>query len=306
MKIEKISHGKYRWINISGPDEGIADFLRSEFKAHPLMIEDVLSKSEYPKIDAFDEYLFAILQFPIFNPEKKMYNRTELDILLGRDYIVTINSGKLQPLQQFFERTRTQPKLREKYMGDGVARLFYEIVDSLFDQVFPFVQQKYDVIFRLEEDIFESIELHDAIQDIMILKRDLINIRRIIVPQRDVIHDIELKYKKFIPEELDIYFNDIVDKIDKITNQLETATKYVDVLQDANETIITRNTNRVIKILTIFSVTLLPLTLVTGYYGMNLALPLQNHPNGIYFINGLMLILLFLMLGFFFRKRWLS
>ena len=303
---EEIIQNGHRWINITEPDEEVADFVRDEFNVHPLVLEDILSKFEFPKIDAFDKYLFVILQFPIYDQKKNMYIRTELDVLLGKDFLVTINSGKLKPLQTFFEKCQSDKQARERFMDKGVALLFYEVVDSLFDHVFPFVNQKYDVIFRLEEDIFETQEDRDVIQDIMILKRDLINIRRIIAPQRAILHDIEKKYKNFIPEKLDIYFDDIVDKVDKITNQLETADKYVDVLQDANETIITRSTNRVIKTLTVISVTMLPLAFITSYYGMNVLLPFQNNPDALNYVNGLLVVVLLLMLGVFYKKRWLS
>jgi len=305
MKLEEINYQGQRWINITEPDQDMVNFLRDEFGFHGLDLEDVLSKYQYPKVDAYSEYLFVILQFPVHDKERQIFRRSEVDIFFGKDYLITINSGKLNTLQDFFKACKVDEVARKKFMSRGVALLLYEIVDALFDNVFPIVNKKYDEIFRLEEDVFERNDFHDVIEDIMILKRNTINVHRIIAPQREVLLDLETKYKKFIPEELNIYFDDVIDKIDKLNNQLDTASAYVDVLEDANETLINRSTNRVIKILTIFSVIMLPLTLVTSYYGMNVALPYQRDINVLTYINVVLVVVVIIMLGLFVKKKWL-
>lgn len=304
MKLEEITHDKYRWINITEPDQEMADYLRENFHFHPLDLEDVLSKIQYPKIDAYQDYLFIILQFPVYENGRRIYRRTEVDLFLSHDYLITINSGRLQALQNFFETCRLDELTREKFMGRGIPFLLYEIADALLEYLFPIINQKNDFIFQLEEEIFETPELKDMIQEIMILKRNLINIRRILAPQRAVIQDLQTKHKKFIPEELNIYFDDILDKKDKLISQVDTALAYVEVLEDANEAIITRNTSREIRLLTIFTVIMLPLTLITGYYGMNVDLPLQKDPNVLIYINSGMLLVLLMMVTFFAKKRW--
>lgn len=305
MKREEITHNKLRWINIVTPNQKSLEQLQSEFDFHALDLEDVLSKYQFPKIDAYPDYLFIILQFPVYREKRQMYLRTELDIFFGKNYLITINSGKQNHLQSIFKSVRQNAKTREKFMGRGVALLLYEVVDALFTDLFPVINEKYETIFELEKEIFDTSHHKDMIQEIMILKRNIINIRRILSPQRQVLVNLESKYKKFIPEELGIYYDDVVDKIDKIVNQLDTAGAYADVLEDANENIISRSTNRVIKILTIFSVILLPLTLVTSYYGMNVPLPLQDDAKALFYINAILIALVIVMLWFFARKRWL-
>lgn len=303
MKLEEISHNGYRWINITEPDQEMVSFLKENFHFHPLDLEDVVSKVQYPKVDAYQEYLFIILQFPIYESERRIYKRTELDVFFGPNYLITINSGRLTTLQSFFEACRVDSSTREKFLGRGIPPLLYEIIDALLEYVFPIINQKNEFIFQLEEEIFETPELKDMIQEIMILKRNIINMRRILAPQRPVLSDLQNKHRKFIPEELAIYFDDLLDKKDKIINQLDTAMAYVEVLEDANESIITRNTNKVIRLLTIFTVIMLPLTLITGYFGMNVALPFQNHPHVLTYINAGMILILAIMLGFFAKRR---
>jgi len=305
MKLQEISYSGYRWINITEPDQDMVQYLGENFKYHPLDLEDVLSKVSYPKIDAYQNYLFIILQFPVYETARRIYKRSELNIFFGHDYLITINSGQLAALQNFFETCRIDELARQKFMRNGVSMLLWEILDSHMDYVFPIINQKNDLIFQLEEEIFENPELKDMIQEIMILKRNTINLRRILYPQRQVFMDLGNKHPKFVPEEMRVYFDDLVDKQDKILSQLDTAKSYVDVLEDANESLITRSTNNVIKTLTIFSVIMLPLTVLTSYFGMNVGLPGQNSPHILTYINLVLLGAAAVMIGYFIKKRWL-
>ncbi|OGE76901.1 MAG: hypothetical protein A3C85_01160 [Candidatus Doudnabacteria bacterium RIFCSPHIGHO2_02_FULL_48_21] len=306
MKLQEISYNGYRWINITDPDQEMVQYLGENFKYHPLDLEDVLSKVSYPKIDAYQNYLFIILQFPVYETARRIYKRSELNIFFGHDYLITINGGQLTALQNFFETCRIDEVARQKFMRGGVGMLLWEILDSHMDYVFPIINQKNDLIFQLEEEIFENPELKDMIQEIMILKRNIINLRRILSPQRQVFVDLGGKHQKFVPEELRIYFDDLVDKQDKIVSQLDTAKSYVDVLEDANESLITRSTNRLLKLLAVFSVIPFPLQLLLNYYGMNIPLPWQNDPHILGYINGALFIMAVLMIAFIYKKRWLS
>ena len=200
---------------------------------------------------------------------------------------------------------RADESAREKFTGRGGAMLLYELLDSLLDYVFPIVSQKNEFIFQLEEEIFETPETKDMIQEIMILKRDVINLRRILLPQRSVLIDLQTKHKRFVPEELNIYFDDIIDKKDKLINQLDTALAYVDVLEDANEALITRSSNKILKVLAIFSVIPLPLNMVLNYYGMNVNLPYQNSLHILAYINIALLVMTVVMITVLIKKKWL-
>ena len=305
MKFEELKHNGYRWINITEPDAEMVNYLKDNFHFHPLNHEDIVSKVGNPKVDAYQDYLFAILQFPVYEKDRRIYKREELDIFFGRDYLITINSGSLQALQNFFETCRLDELAREKFMSRGIPMLLYEIMDSMHDYVFPIINQKNDMIFALEEEIYETPELKDMIQEIMILKRNIINIRRILSPQRAVLVELQNKHPAFIPPEMVIYFDDVLDKKDKIINQLDTAFDYVEVLEQANETLINRSTNKVVKVLAIFSVIPLPLQLIINYYGMNVALPFQTAPHILLYINTALVVTGAVMVGILIKKRWL-
>lgn len=306
MNLQEVTHKKFRWLNIREPDAEMVNFLKDNFRFHPLDLEDVLSKVQYPKIDAYQDYLFIILQFPVFESDRRIYRRTELDMFFGRDYLITINSGRLAGLQNFFETCLADEVAREKFMGRGGPLLLYEIIDAMFSHVFPILNQKNEAIFQLEEEIYETPQTRDMIQEIMVLKRDIINIRRILGPERSVLQALQQKHPDFIPPEYAIYFDDILDKKDKLMNQLDTIQQYVNVLEGANEALLTRSTNKVIKTLTVFSVIVLPMNLLMNYYAMNVQVPLQNNPHILAILNTAFLTSVIGLLIFFGKRGWLS
>lgn len=304
MKLQEIKHNGYRWINITEPDQKMVEYLEQNFKFHPLDLEDILSKVTYPKIDVYPSYLFVILQFPIYEDARHMFKRSEVSMFIGSNYLITINDGQLAPLQNFFENVRQNKPSRHKYAKKSIPMLLWEILDDNIDQVFPLINEKNGLIFELEEEIYEKPEVKDMIKEIMTLKRDIINVRRILGPQRQVLADLGAKHPKFIPEETKVYYEDLVDKQDKIINQLDTSHAYVKVLEDANESLITRNTNNIVKTLTIFTViTQLP-PIVFDYYGMNIGLPFQNSPHAVSLVNVITLIMVLTTLFFFKARRW--
>ncbi len=304
MKLQEIKQDNLRWINITNPDHEMVEYLEKNFEFHPLALEDVMSKTTFPKIDNYEDHLFIILQFPVYEADRQIFKRSELTAFFGKDYLITVNDGHLAALQNFFQRCHDDKASREKFFKSGIPSLLWEMLDSHMDYVFPLISQKNDLIFELEEEIYEKPKLTDMIKEIMTLKRDVINIRRILSPQRQVFMDLGNKYPKLVPEDQRAYFEGLVDKQDKILNQLETAQAYVDVLEDANESLISRNTNNIVKTLTIFTViTQLP-PIIFDYYGMNINLPFQNTSHILTFVNATTLLAVVVVIIYFRVKGW--
>ncbi len=138
----------------------------------------------------------------------------------------------------------------------------------------------------------------------MMLKKNIITFRRIIQPERPVISSLEHKNKKFLPETLEVYFDDVVDKIEKQWSSLDSLKEVADTLQDANESLISHRSGETIKVLTIFSVIMLPLTLITGLFGMNVALPQSENPTAFLGIAGIMLAIALAMFTYFRWRKW--
>ncbi len=174
-----------------------------------------------------------------------------------------------------------------------------------FEDVFPLVDTVTKQIRRMEDELFENEEEVDLLRDIMTTKRNIISMRAILLPQRTLIATLEHKNKKFVPEELALYFDDILDAIERQWALLDTAKEMIDALQDTHESWLSHRTNAIVQLLTIFSVTMLPLTFFTGLYGMNVTLPMQGQPLAFLGILGLMGLLLIAMIVYFWHRHWL-
>jgi magnesium transporter len=301
---KSLKYGKITWTDVVNVDEKTLLSLKKRFDFHELDLEDCLSDVQRSKIDDYEDYLFIVLHFPYYDKRRKRIVQEEVDIFIAQNQLITLHGGKLKAVHRLMEDFKKNRATKQQ-MGQGTGYLLYVIIRELFDDTFPLVDDMERSISGIERDLFEGDAEKDMVRDILWLKKDIITFRRIISPQRSVIAQLEHKNKKFLPEDLEVYFDDVVDKIEKIWSNLENLKELAEDLQDTNEVLISHQTNRVIKILTVFSVILLPLTLITGFYGMNVGLPFSGNETAVAGITTGMILLATFMLFFFKWKRWL-
>ncbi|MBU1992591.1 magnesium/cobalt transporter CorA [Patescibacteria group bacterium] len=304
-KVERTQHTGYTWTHIEDPDERAMENLRKRHKFHHLDMEDCLSEIQRPKIDEYENYLFIVLHLPVETGRDGRVAQSEVNVFIGQDYLITINKGN-KYLREIFENCKKRKKRKEEFMAKGNGYLLYKIVDELHSSCFPLLDHLSKTINEMEKGAFDIQNQKDMLADILVTKKNLINFRRIITPQRTLIAQLEHKNKKFLPENLEVYFDDVVDKIEKIWSNLENLTELAESLQDTNESLISHNINNVMKVLTIFSVIMLPLTFLTGLYGMNLeTLPFASSNLSFLIVTGMMVGVAVIMLAFFKYKKWL-
>jgi magnesium transporter len=294
------------WIHLNGPTPGQAADLAERFGWHPLDVEDVLSKRQRPKIDDYAEegYLFAVLHFPVYDASARRLNAGELDVFIGPDYLVTFPVVELRPVTRLFERCEENESFREQLFAKGSGRLLYEVLDDLFDYCFPILDKIGYKLDDLEDDVFEG-RSEEVVRDISNVKQEIIGYRKIIKPERATLRVLERRIERFLPEELDLYFDDIVDAAERIWDLLDNYKEVVEALEDTNESVISHRQNDVLRILTVFSVVLLPLSLITGFFGMNAHFPGYETAWAFWTIFGVMAVTLVGLLAFFRYKRYL-
>ena len=298
-----ISHKGLKWYDFANPDKKTLEFLSKHFKFHPLDLEDCLTEIQRPKIDEYPNYLFIVLHFPIWNQRAGRITTEEIDIFIGQNFLVTLHKGMLVPLEKIREDCNKKSG-RKKYLEQGSGYFLYKLTSELFDYCFPILDKMWRSTTKLEGDVFDKEGVRDLLKDIMLLKKNIITFRRIIQPERPVISALEHKNKKFLPETLEVYFDDVVDKIEKQWSSLDSLKEVADTLQDANESLISHRSGETIKVLTIFSVIMLPLTLISGIFGMNVELPYQENPTALLGIAGVMLATVIAMIFYFKWKKW--
>jgi magnesium transporter len=305
-RVETLAGHGLRWINIERPTPLETAWLEEQFDFHALDLEDVLSRNQRPKIDEYPDYLFIVLHFPVFDRQVKRLGAGELDIFVGPDYLVTIPNTPLQPVEYLFERCRQKDELREQIFSRGSGYLLYRIVDDAFDYCFPMLRKIGNKLDALEDEIFEG-RSEDIVRDISNVKQEIINFRKVIRPQRPVLRDLERLKQRFLAPDIDleIYFDDIVDAHERIWDMLENDKEVVEALEDTNESVLSHRVNDVLRVLTAFSVVILPLTLIASLWGMNVGVPGEGDPADFWWIVGGMAVLLVAMLAYFRRRGWL-
>ncbi len=305
-----VEHAGVRWINVERPTAEAIDYLRVNFPFHELDLEDVVDTLERPKLDEYDDYLFLVLQFPVHSKLTRATTAAEVDIFVGRDYVITLHDGRIKPLVRLFDEVERSPEVAETLLAQGADRLFHRILDQLIDYCFPIMRRILQKIDQIDAMIFEPDALR-VVQEIATVRRDIIACRRIIKPQVAVITGLERRVRNFFhhdaDEDLDVYFGDLADHIGKVWDILEDAKEVVDALSATADSVQSQRLNQVIKTLTIFSVILLPLTLMASLYGMNTALPFATETSHLTFYGllAVMATVALVMILAFRWRRWL-
>jgi magnesium transporter len=302
----ELSAAGLTWIHLDNPSLEQAQELAARFGWHPLDVEDVMSKRQRPKVDEYaDEgYLFAVLHFPVYDPAVQRLNAAELDVFVGPDYLVTLPTRELKPLTRLFQRCEESEAYRDDHFAKGSGRLLYEILDDLFDYCFPILDKIGHKLDALEDDVFEG-RSEEVVRDISNVKQEIISYRKIIKPERSTLRVLERHIERFLPEELELYFDDIVDAAERVWDILDNYKEVVEALEQTNESVISHRQNDVLRVLTVFASIVLPLTLITGIFGMNVTFPGFDTAWAFWTIMAVMVATLVGLLGFFRYKRWL-
>jgi magnesium transporter len=306
QQVSELTTGELTWVNAIAPDLETAQALAERFGWHPLDVEDIVSKRQRPKVDDYedDRYLFAVLHFPVYDKAIQRLNAAELDLFIAQDYLVTLPNRELLPVTRLFARCDGDEAYREQLFAKGSGRLLYEVLDDLFDYCFPILDKIGHKLDRIEDDMFEGAA-EDVVRDISNVKQEIISYRKVIKPERTTLRVLERRVDRFLPEELELYFDDINDAVERIWDQLDNYKEVVEALESTNESVISHRQNDVLRLLTIISVTMLPLTLITSVFGMNVLFPGETTTAAFWVILGALVATLASMIGFFRWKRWI-
>lgn len=292
----------YIWRDFEEPDQSDIAYLQKHYHFHHLALEDCLSTLQRPKIDRYDDHLFLVFHLPKFLKDSHRTVSQEIDIFIGKNYIITMHGKSCKPIDQLFEEIdEGNPEI----LTNNPSLLLYELLDKSFNFCFPMLDKISEKLDLIEDEVYHD-QSRSILEKIALAERDIINFRRIINPQRYMIRDLEDFKSNFLDEDTDLYYGDIADKIERIWDLLDNYKEVSEVLQHTNESILTQRLNEIIKILTIFSVIMLPLTVITGFYGMNIVgLPFADHRLASEIISGFLVLVIISMLLYFSKRKWL-
>ncbi len=264
----------------------------------------MLSKRQRPKIDEYPEYLFVVLHFPVYDKAVRRLNAAELDVFLGPDFVITLPNVELLPVTYLFRRCEDDAALREEIFSKGSGYLLYHVLDDLFDYCFPILDKIGAKLDSIEPAIFEE-RSEDVVRDISNAKQEIIAYRKIIKPERSTLRLLERSTQRFLPEYLEVYYDDIVDASERIWDLLDNYKEVIDGLESTNESFISHKQQYRLQLLTVVTVILLPLTLIASVFGMNVRVPGEGEIGAFWVLLGIMVVLGLGLLGLFRWRRWL-
>jgi len=306
LNLESITWGDLTWVNIVQPTKREIDYLAKNYPFHPLDLDDCLSRIQRPKIDEYQNYLFFIFHFSVYDRATRVSTHDQVSVFIGDKYLVTVHSGQLRTLVKLFRDCQIDEQAREENFRHGSGFLLYRILDRAVDSYFPIL----DKILKLVEDVEDTVfdENVEAAHEVAILRRDIITQRRILFSLRSVIAELETKMKRFAKIDVTVYFGDLLDHMNKICESLDESKEVIEIFKDSDFLLSNYRLNRVIRVLTVLSSIILPFLVVSSLYGMNVALPGGVERGSIQsFLSllGVMGLISGSMLYFFHRKRWI-
>lgn len=302
-EVEVVEAHGLRWINLARSGRAEREWLDAQFDFHELDLEDVASRNQRPKVDVYDDYLFVVMHFPVYDKTVGRLNAAEVDMFIGPDYVITVPNRPVRTIDYLFSRCEQREEVRDDLFSKGAGYLLYKIVDECVDASFPMLRKMGNKLESLEEDIFEG-RSGEIVRDLSNVKQEIINFRKIVRPQRQALKDLNAS-RRYLADDLDLYFDDINDASERIWDMLENFKEVVEALEQTNEAVLSHRLNDVLRVLTAFSVIVLPLTLIASIWGMNVQVPGQGSSPAFWVVMGLMAVTLTGMLTLFRRRGWL-
>jgi len=302
--IETIKMGTLKWHHVLNPSEEDLQYLKDNFHFHPLDIEDCRSLiNQRPKIDVYDDYYFLILHFPYFDKTNTFLRTREEKIFWGKNYIITLGKSHWV-VSELFRNTKTQIESKEELEITTSDALLYHILEQLMKETYVLIRRIGDNVDSAGRDLFERRAIR-TIERISITRKNIILLNTIFKPQLPVFNKFETGEIDGFAENMEEYWSNILDYIQKMWDLIEDYSELIEGYSKTFDSLQTNRTNEIIKALTIISSIILPLTFITGLYGMNVPLPLQESKLAFLMLVGVTFAVIAIFMIFFRRQNWL-
>lgn len=301
--IETLKIGTLKWHHILDPSDQDLQYLRDNFHFHPLDIEDCKSRNQRPKIDIYDDYYFLILHFPHFDRSNRFLKTKEVKIFWGEDFIITIGTSHWI-VKTLFNQAKENPETSDIYEVGTSDTLLYKILARLMTEALTLIRRIGTEVELINRELFNK-RAERTIERISVTRKNIILLNTIFKPQLRLFHKFESGEIEGYASNMEDYWGDILDYYQKSWDMTEDFAELIEGLSKTFDSLQTNRINEIIKVLTLISSILLPLTFLTGLFGMNVALPFQESGSAFWVLGVIMLAIVGVMIGYFKRKRWM-
>lgn len=289
------------WLDLVDPSPVDIEILQRDFGFHPLAIEDATRRPQRPKVDSYGHYYFVVFYCIGLNEETGRIESSPLYLFVGANYLVSVHNDVIEQVADTARRWGEPGSP----LGDGIGALIYALLDAIVDDYFPVMDKVAERVEDLEQRIFEEFD-EGALQTIFQLKKDLLNMRRVVAPERDVLNVMLRRDIPVFGQEDVTYLQDVYDHIVRITDNLDTYRDLLSSVLDSYLSVQSNRLNQIVKVLTVASICLMSAGLVAGIYGMNFEyMPELHWRYGYAWALGLMAVVSASLIVFFRRIKWL-
>lgn len=301
--MQQIQTQNVTWIDFLEPNASEMQILK-KMKIHPLAIEEFSSPSARPKASLYGNCLYLTLHIPLFDKLNRRTYPTELDIVMTKDHLITGHDQDIFQLREFFGKLQKSKKMREKYMDQSPGYLLYYIVEMLLESCFPKIDHINHHLDHIEEEIFKGNE-KAMLHEVSFVKRDILNFRRTLKPQKSVLESLARDNYPLLEPELRPYYQDLIGTNIRVWSALENAKEVVESLEETNDALLSDKLNTTMKILTIFSAVMLPMTVISSILSMSMNIPLSHNPDAFWIYVGGMFVISVITILIFRVKKWI-
>ena len=299
---------KIKWIHLSKPTHHQLEEAIKNLDLHEMVEQDLIEPSAHDKIDVYDDCIFLVIHFPKYNEKLWKYLSNEMNIILGRDFIITITkypTNNIEKIRQEYEQEIKEEWEEAEEYKISPYYVLYKIIDVMYDKILLGLNKFNLDLMEMEKQVFDkSFVDTDLLKNVLIKKRNTVLLKTIISPQEEILVELQKVTANFYEGDLDVYFEDLEYKTSKILGHISIIHENIDSIGEIFNTLTNMMTNKNIGILTVLTVIIWIMTMISGIYGMNIGLPFQNYPGAFIVLMGFMVMMaVFTVLIFKKKKR---
>jgi len=301
--ISEYTHKKVRWIDVESPTKEEIFHLADTYNLPGNVAEELLTSTMRSKVDLHNNLIYLILHFPKYHHKEGELDQ-EIDFIIGKDYVITVHYELINPLHEFSKKFEVSKMLDRGVHDEHAGYLFYSIIKELYRDSLEELDDINKSLRDVEHDIFAERE-EDTVHMISKINRRLLDFKQAIRFHREVLHSFEIAGKDFFGESFTYHLSAVIGEYNKVQTMLDGHKDILNDLRDTNDSLLTTKTNETIKILTIMSFIMLPLTLITGVFGMNTDFTIIRGASDFFVVIGAMTVTGLTMFLYFKLKRWM-
>ena len=298
-----LEKNKNNWINVTGlANVNLIENIGNLFDLHPLVMEDILNTLQRPKLEEFEKYIFIVLKNLLWNEERGEFDQEQISLILGDTFVLSFQEEESDIFQPIIDRIKI-PKGKVRTMGPDY--LLYALVDLIVDNYFIVMEYISEKIETIEDELISEPEV-ETLRKIYRIKRTVIDLRKFIWPLRELVNKLQREQSKLISFSLQIYIRDVYDHIFRITETIDNYREIIFGMLDMYLSSVSNKMNDIMKVLTIISTVFIPLSFLTGFYGMNFPhMPEFAYPNSYPILISIMIGIFVIMILYFKRRKWI-